>query len=108
MTSKVEHMNKRILIGSLLLASFVAGFLAVLPGRTVVAADPVKDAELDRVNLVKKIRPAVVAVYMKDFSRDPRGQVAGGGSGVIIDKEGYCLTNFHVVDGGGQITPTFA
>ena len=108
MTSKVEHMNNRILIGSLLIASFVAGFLAVLPGRTVVAADPVKDAELDRVNLVKKIRPAVVAVYMKDFSRDPRGQVAGGGSGVIIDKEGYCLTNFHVVDGGGQITPTFA
>lgn len=104
---KVEHMKKRILIGSLLVSGFVAAFLAIGSPREVVAADPVKDAELDRVNLIKRVRPAVVAIYMKDFSRDPRGSVAGGGSGVIIDKEGYCLTNFHVVDGGGQITPTF-
>jgi len=76
----------------------------------VAAADPVKDAELDRVNLIKKVRPAVVAVFMKDFQGDPRGRIAGGGSGVIIDKAGYALTNYHVVAGPGMsgVTPTFA
>ncbi|WP_020472858.1 S1C family serine protease [Zavarzinella formosa] len=101
-------MKKRLLMVGLLSLGLAAGFLAVTPAKPVAAADPAKEAELDRVNLIKKIRPAVVAVYIKDFSRDPRGSIAGGGSGVIIDKEGYCLTNFHVVDHGGQITPTFA
>ncbi len=103
-------MNKRHLLAPLLALGLAAGGLALLPKpQAAVAADPVKDAELDRVNLIKKIRPAVVAVYMKDFSGDPRGKVAGGGSGVVIDKDGYCLTNFHVVMGnGGGITPTFA
>jgi serine protease Do len=74
------------------------------------AADPVKDAELSRVELIRKVRPAVVAVFMKDFEGDPRGRIAGGGSGVIIDPEGYCLTNYHVVAGPGfsGVTPTFA
>src|SRR5947208_3475420 len=92
-------MRKLLLIG---LALAVAG---VAP-----AADPVKDNELDRVKLIEKVRPAVVAVFMKDFQGDPRGRIAGGGSGVIIDPEGYCLTNYHVVAGPGMsgVTPTFA
>jgi S1-C subfamily serine protease len=75
-----------------------------------LAADPVKDEELDRVKLIQKVRPAVVAVFMKDFQGDPRGRIAGGGSGVIIDPEGYALTNYHVVAGPGMsgVTPTFA
>lgn len=100
-------MKKLFLLGSLLSLVLSTTFVVFAPADNVVAADPVKDAELDRVNLIKKVRPAVVAVYIKDFSRDPRGTVAGGGSGVIIDPEGYCLTNFHVVDAGGQISPTF-
>jgi S1-C subfamily serine protease len=93
-------MRKHLLIGSAL-----ALFAASAP-----AADAVKDNELDRVKLVQKVRPAVVAVFMKDFQGDPRGRIAGGGSGVIIDPEGYCLTNYHVVAGPGfsGVTPTFA
>lgn len=92
-------MRKLLLIG---LALIVAG-----PAH---AADPVKDAELDRVRLIQKVRPAVVSVFMKDFTGDPRGRIAGGGSGVLIDPEGYCLTNYHVVAGPGMsgVTPTFA
>src|SRR4030095_14161767 len=84
--------------------------LALIAG-PAVAADPVKDGELDRVKLVQKVRPAVVCVFMKHFAPgDPRGIIAGGGSGVIIDPEGYCLTNYHVVQGAGPmgVNPTFA
>ncbi|HKB04101.1 MAG TPA: hypothetical protein VKD90_17900, partial [Gemmataceae bacterium] len=63
-------MRKHLLIASTLAVALPA------------AADPVKDAELDRVKLVQKVRPAVVAVFMKDFQSDPRGRIAGGGSGV--------------------------
>src|SRR6476619_943625 len=84
---------------------------AVFAATPVFAADPVKDNELDRVKLVQKVQPAVVCVFMKHFAPgDPRGVIAGGGSGVIIDPEGYCLTNYHVVAAEGMtgVTPTFA
>ena len=38
------------------------------------------------------MRPAVVAVFSANMD--------GGGSGVLIDAEGYALTNFHVVSDG--------
>jgi S1-C subfamily serine protease len=41
-------------------------------------------AEKRRVEAIEKVRPAVVAV------------ITGGGSGVLIDADGYALTNFHV------------
>lgn len=53
------------------------------------AVDPdVLKAEKERLAVVAKVRPAVVAVC-------PYGG-GGHGSGVIIDPEGYALTNFHV------------
>src|SRR5262245_50892108 len=58
-----------------------------------IAADPVRDAEAERVAIIAKIRPAVVAVFANG------GQ--GGGSGVLIDADGFALTNFHVVQGVG-------
>jgi serine protease Do len=88
----------------------IASPLALLVTAALLAADPVKDAEQDRVKLVKKLQPAVVSVFIKEFQSDPRGRIAGGGSGVIIDKEGYVLTNYHVVAAEGMtgVTPTFA
>jgi S1-C subfamily serine protease len=93
-------MRKHLLICSPLVAFLGAA----------LAADSVKDDEQERVKLIKKVQPAVASVFMKDFSGDPRGRIAGGGSGVIIDPEGYCLTNYHVVQGGGMmgVNPTFA
>jgi len=93
-------MRKHLLIASPLFLALVA---------VAAAADPVKDAEQDRVKLIKKLQPAVVSVFMKEFQSDPRGRIAGGGSGVIIDKEGYVLTNYHVVAAEGMtgVTPTF-
>ena len=95
-------MHQHLLIGMALLG------VAWGSAQKGAAADVVKAAELDRVKLIQKVRPAVVAVFIKDFSGDPRGRIAGGGSGVIFDKEGYALTNVHVVEGQGGLTPTFA
>src|SRR5205823_366134 len=52
-------------------------------------------AESDRIALIERIKPAVVAIF------SPGGQ--GGGSGVLISKDGYALTNFHVVQGAGPL-----
>jgi S1-C subfamily serine protease len=49
-------------------------------------------AEKTRIEVINKVRPSVVAV----MARDPRGNITGNGSGVLIDEEGYALTNFHV------------
>ena len=47
------------------------------------------EAEAKRVAVIEKVKPSVVAVFARG------GQ--GGGSGVLIDDDGYALTNFHVV-----------
>jgi len=73
--------------------------LAILPfiAFTAFAAAPdaVREAEAKRIAVVAKARPTVVAVFA------PGGQ--GGGSGVLIDPEGFALTNFHVVEGSGPV-----
>jgi S1-C subfamily serine protease len=55
----------------------------------------VLDAEARRVAVVEKIKPTVVAIFARG------GQ--GGGSGVLIDKDGFALTNFHVVQPAGPV-----
>ena len=52
-------------------------------------------AEAERVAVVEKVKPSVVAVF------GAGGQ--GGGSGVLISDDGYALTNFHVVAGSGPV-----
>jgi serine protease Do len=53
----------------------------------------VLELEGRRIAVIEKIRPAVIAIFARG------GQ--GGGSGVLISKDGYALTNFHVVQGCG-------
>lgn len=59
------------------------------------AVDPaVKQAETERVELLREIAPSVVAVF---------GQTGqGGGSGVVISPDGYALSNFHVTSSVGD------
>lgn len=63
----------------------------------LLAADltRVRQSEKERIAVIERVRPAVVAVY------GPGGQ--GGGSGVVIDRDGFALTNFHVVAGAGPV-----
>src|SRR5439155_372406 len=63
-----------------------------------VSAQPPKavlDAEADRVAVVAKVSPAVCAVCIYG------GQAIG--SGVVIDPEGFALTNHHVTQPAGSI-----
>jgi len=86
-------MQTRSLFALAGLTSLVA---ILLIGRSI-GGDPVDPKvmkiEADRIAAIDKVRPAVVSVF------SPGGQ--GGGSGVLIDDDGYVLTNFHVVAGRG-------
>jgi S1-C subfamily serine protease len=72
-----------------------AAVVAVLAARADDVDKRVLEAEARRVAVIEKVRPAVVAVFSAG------GQ--GGGSGVLVDKDGYALTNFHVVEGSGPV-----
>ncbi len=66
----------------------------VLAASSLGAVEPaVREAEEQRVAVIQRIAPTVVAVFAKG------GQ--GGGSGVVISRDGLALTNFHVVNGLG-------
>jgi serine protease Do len=72
----------------------VVGILVLAAMAGIAAADitTAKQAEARRIEVVAKVRPAVVAVFSSNMD--------GGGSGVVIDPDGYALTNFHVVGDG--------
>jgi S1-C subfamily serine protease len=66
-----------------------------LSGRAQELDRRLLNAENERVAVIAKVRPAVTAIFAAG------GQ--GGGSGVVISKDGYALTNFHVVEGAGPV-----
>ncbi len=79
-----------------------------------------KDLNDAIVNIADKATPAVVTIQVKQtvempqnplqrFFGDPRGEGSertrrGLGSGVIVSKDGYILTNAHVVENADEIT----
>jgi S1-C subfamily serine protease len=65
------------------------------PAAPIEVDKAVLEAQQQRIAAIKKVHPAVVAVCMQG------GQ--GVGSGVVIDPEGYALTNFHVVQPTGPL-----
>ena len=82
-----------------LAAASMATALAIigLPAQSTQAEPTklVKDAEAERIKTVQLVRPAVAAVCFYG------GQVCG--SGVVISEDGYCLTNYHVVQPTGAV-----
>ncbi len=74
----------------------VSSVLALIGGWAAAAQDAdVLKAQAERVAVVDKVAPAVVAIFARG------GQ--GGGSGVLISDDGYALSNFHVVQGSGPV-----
>lgn len=96
------------------------------PARTSPPATPQARAEdetrppaeknspaLNAVEVVRKVGPAVVMINTRTeevvydiFRRPYITALEGLGSGVIIDKRGYVLTNNHVVEGATRIQVT--
>src|SRR5947207_13552599 len=88
---KSSFVNSRFI---LFLGLILASVAIALPSVAQDVNPAVKSAEAQRVAVIEKARPSVVAIF------GPGGQ--GGGSGVLIDKDGYALTNCHVGEGAGR------
>src|ERR1700692_2569653 len=69
-----------------------AGILTISLGAAGAQQDALK-SQADRVAVVARIKPSVVAIFASG------GQ--GGGTGVLISDDGFALTNFHVVQPTG-------
>ena len=85
-------MNRTL--GFLSIAALILG-ACLIPAASAQPPKAVLDAEAERVAVVAKLSPAVVAVCIYG------GQAIG--SGVIIDPEGFALTNHHVTQPAGAI-----
>lgn len=76
--------SRRVLAEMLAIGGLVAATAA--PAPAIEAR--VLQAQQQRTDLVRKVAPAVVAIFPPDGN--------GGGSGVLISPDGYALTNYHV------------
>jgi len=82
------------IIGSIILRTIGTPLLAIAACLSAMIAradgvDPaVRDAQRARVATIARLAPTVVAVFQRS--------TPGGGSGVLITRDGYALTNFHV------------
>ena len=79
---------------------------AVVPVASNQTATYTQD-EADNINVYRNCNEAVVNINTKvtsyDWFWDPYVTDGGSGSGSIIDKRGYILTNVHVISGASKI-----
>ncbi len=87
----------------------------LLPATYAVAqqpADPLHQLSSSFESLANRISPAVVEVFVSGYGAEdpenhdpgaPIGRQSSLGSGVIVDPNGYIVTNFHVIEGAERI-----
>jgi S1-C subfamily serine protease len=88
-----------------------------IDGRMMIEPSPVQAAmgftpeEEINIRVYRTVSPAVVNItntaVAHDFFLNPIPK-EGTGSGAIIDRSGYILTNFHVIDGARRLEVTLA
>ena len=74
------------------------------------AADPFTPEERVNIAVYEKVNRSVVNITTKGVqaSRFMLLEIPseGEGSGIVLDRQGHILTNYHVIDGAGQIEVT--
>ncbi|MBI1322657.1 PDZ domain-containing protein [bacterium] len=91
----------------MLIATFVAGGLSPSPARAASRVSPARKTAV--VEAVARIQPAVVSIASEKLSasnarwpfspeESTRSRVSGMGTGVVLDRRGFIITNHHVVD----------
>ncbi len=76
------------------LLSLLVGVIAMSEGGLFAAEADVLQVQQNRIDVVKRAAPTVVAIFSPDGN--------GGGSGVLISADGYALSNFHVTSACGN------
>ena len=99
-----------VLSVALLAASLLAGIAC--GGGSPAAPRPQGEFStqgLAAVEIVRQLTPSVVHVFTETASQDPSRLMrpaVGVGTGIILDEDGYVLTNNHVIADAGAITVT--
>ena len=75
------------------------------PAATTTALARLSD---DLQSLVERARPAVAQIMVSGYATPGAGgsllaRQRGGGSGVVVDPDGYVITNLHVIEGARRI-----
>jgi len=95
------RLRKTVLVG-LIIVLFLSQMATVLAGT---------EDEQNNIEVYEAAAPGVVNITTSSVERDfffnivPR---KGAGSGAIVDKEGYILTNFHVIQDARHLEVTLA
>jgi len=95
-------LNRRRFAVALVIVS-----VAILGGPVAGQLDELQSAVVDVFELAA---PAVVHITVRGTAEDPMMRpvpVEGTGSGFLYDLDGHIVTNFHVVEGGDEITVSF-
>jgi serine protease Do len=111
-----ERVSKSIFVALLLiLAPAAKAQNAQAPITTDKTADLMRQMSASFETLVKRVSPAVVEVQVTGFGSDDDedsdndsksssiGRQRSLGSGVVVDPDGYIITNYHVVKGAERV-----
>lgn len=108
MKDTLLYIGKAVLLGLVMAAIFIAA-TAFNQGQfssNFLGNNQHKTIELSFASAVRKAAPAVVNIYNLSVNQNRPlnpSNLQGLGSGVIMAKEGYILTNYHVIKSADEI-----